>query len=210
MKITKSCVLLFLVIFFIGSNAYSQSLPLSVKVKAGVNVSNTNLKDYDTDNKWGYQIGADVKLDLPFTGLFVQSGLAFTTKGYKYDQPAREITCNANYLQLPILLGYGFNVVNILKINAHVGPYFATGIGGKTKEKIYAQDSGNEIYNDKYNTFSKDGFKKFDTGLIGMLSADIAKFSVSVGYEMGLKNFSQTDVKTKNRNAFATVGYRIF
>jgi len=223
MKTTGKILLLLAAVLFVGSNAYAQSLPISLGVKAGVNLSNVNIDvddpedPDDTDARVGFQVGVDAKFDLPLTGLFLQSGLALTTKGFKADgnlsdSESFEVKANAMYLQLPIMAGYKVDAPG-MGINFMVGPYFAYGIGGKTKttytDTEFPEDNGSS----KEDTFDKDnGYKKFDMGLTGAVGVEISKFYVNLGYELGLSNIANkdSDDKVKNRNAFLTVGYKIF
>ena len=206
-------------VFLVTSSAYAQ-LPLSVGVKAGANLSNVSLSNNDDDGdfkaKLGFKVGVDAKMKLPISGLFVQSGLEFTTKGYKfeekYDDAKYEVNSNAMYLQLPVMAGYSIDAAG-LGINFMVGPYFAYGIGGKTKYKERDYDFPEYNFDSKENTFGKDAYKKFDMGLTGAVGVEVSKFYVNLGYELGLSNIAHTDdsdVKAKNRNAFLTVGYKIF
>ncbi|MDH6354813.1 hypothetical protein M2132_001144 [Dysgonomonas sp. PH5-45] len=205
-KFLKPLVVAFALLVSVGASA---QLPLSFGINAGMNLSNVGGDIDDTDAKVGFQVGVTADLALPMN-FFLQSGLSFTTKGYKGNgfvlkdgvASDADITSNAMYLQLPIRAGYKLVSLPGLNLNVNAGPYFAHGIGGKTKYESRIGDVKND-------TFSKYELKRFDVGLGFGVGAEITKFTVNLGYEFGLINISKVDVyDIKNRNAFLTVGYK--
>lgn len=88
-----------------------------------------------------------------------QSGLMFTSKGYKVKVQGEKITCRPIYLDIPILAAYKFNISDNTKFVINAGPYLAIGLGGKSKEHW---DGG-----DDYKIFDKKGedWKRFDLGI---------------------------------------------
>ncbi|NDW19725.1 PorT family protein [Dysgonomonas sp. 216] len=227
MKKTVRVLVLLVAATFISANAFAQ-LPISLGVKAGANLSNVSYDDetdFDTKAKAGFQVGLDVKANIPLTGIFIQSGLALTTKGYKIDESEydeyEDVTykfeqkSNAMFLQVPIMAGYNISVPGI-GVNLAAGPYFAYGIGGKTKVKYVDPIDPEYSFNQKESTFDEDkgGIKKFDMGLTGAVGVEISKFYVNLGYEFGLTNLAgkewESGDKLKNRNAYLTIGYKIF
>ncbi len=89
---------LLLVIALLGMVSFVGAQNLSFNVKGGLNLSNV-YGDNLSDNKMkpGYHIGVGGEFELS-PNIFLQSGLLFTTKGYKY----KSEKTSANYLQLPI------------------------------------------------------------------------------------------------------------
>lgn len=117
------------------------------------------------------------------------SGLEFTNKGYKYDYDGFKETVHANYLQLPIHVGYKMNIAEGTKFVLHAGPYLAYGVGGS---KDY---------------FGDGGAKRFDAGLGLGVGLELNQFVVGVGDDFGLVNvFDQGH--SKNMNACLSVGYK--
>lgn len=188
-----------LVLLFTGSVAYAQILPLSLEVRAGSNLSNMSIKDIDTKAKAGFNGGLALQLSVPLTGLFVESGVFFTSKGAKLNETfmgvQNKTTINANYLQVPVLVGFKLSALPLLRIKFYAGPYFAQGIGGKT---------GN------LDTFRGDGLQRFDSGITAGAGAELFKFTLNLGVEYGWTNVSHTDVRMRNQNSFITLGYKIF
>ena len=199
-KIIKiSLATLFLLLTTVTVNA--QLLPVSLGLKGGVNFSRAN--GDITKNKSGFNAGLTLDLNLP-AGWAIMSGLEITTKGTKFKES--DVSVNAMYLQLPIHLGYKFGVPGA-KFHFDFGPYFAQGIGGKTK---------NSYLGEKVNTF--DYYDKFDWGLgLGVGVTFLGKIQIRMGYDLGLKNIAGkfkeedgVDAKFKNRNAYVSAGLMFF
>lgn len=229
MNILKKTILVVIILFSVA-NAHSQESKFSIGAKAGINLSNVDMDHVDTDSKIGYQFGIVAEYDLQ-KNFFLRSGLDVTSKGLKLDIEGAEdfngdglmdyikvkSTWNAVYLQLPLMLGYNVDITNNFKINFAVGAYLGYGIGGKVSSKISGSlgaPSGPGVpfaTKSKENTFSDDFLKRFDTGLLGSIGAECKSFTLSLGYEYGLSNITTTGGPSiYNRNAFVTVGYKLY
>lgn len=176
----------------------AQEKPITLGVKAGVNLSTFGGDMKDTKSTFKYQAGitADIKLTQNF---YVLTGLEFQTKGAKY-QPKSEadVKYDPMYLQLPAHLGYKIQLLPGIKFVANVGPYVAYGIGGKAK------GGGNSE-----KIFGDNKFNRLDYGVSGGIGFEFGKICVNGGYDFGLKDVS--DMKSfdiKNRNAYLTLGYK--
>lgn len=206
------------VALLIGVVANAQEKPLTFGVKAGVNLSNFSGRGAeDTDAKVGFNVGVTVEYALA-PDVFLLSGLEFTTKGaklsYMEDVGNAEVgmksTMNAMYLQLPIHMGYKFDISESIKLNMHAGPYLAYGIGGKIKyEGSGLMREIREPIETDGDFFGESKFKRFDFGLGLGVGAEFGKIGVGLGYDLGLINISKdNDAKVRNMNAYLTVGYK--
>lgn len=172
----------------------AQLLPVSMGIKGGANFSNVNTDGYKS--KTGFNAGITVDLNLP-ANLAIMSGLEINTKGAKVKDT--DYSMNAMYLQLPVHLGYKFGIPG-LRFHFSLGPYFAQGIGGKTK-----------FDGEKFDTFSDTALKKFDWGLgAGVGVTFLGMIQARVGYDHGLANIGRGDVKVRNRNAYISAGFLFF
>ncbi len=202
-------------------------------VRAGVNLSNAAMNDdakqgSDTKMKAGFNVG--VIADIPvMQSLYVQPGLYFSTKGVKteYEEPDypeynSETSVNAMYLEIPINVSWRHNLTDALQLQVYTGPYFAFGVGGKTKTTM-----GDEEV--KTNTFGYDadtenaedegyGLGRFDCGWGIGAGIAIQKFYVGIQYQFGFVNTltgdnwkadegDEWDPSAKNRNLSISVGY---
>ncbi|MDU1891094.1 MAG: porin family protein [Dysgonomonas sp.] len=177
----------------------SVSAQISFGVKAGVNLSNYGGDVDDNKAKAGFNAGVTAEIGLPLTNLYVLSGLEYTTKGAKYDGNNYSYNSNANFLQLPVHVGYRVSALETLGVSFHAGPYFAYGIGGKTGK--------GEAKND---TFDDGMLKKFDFGLGAGVGLELGKIGVGLGYDFGLANLydGEGNDKVRTMNAYLSVGYK--
>ncbi len=157
-------------------------------VTAGLNVSHP--KDYR--NHVGFNVG--VKGEYTFSDkqdcLYLESALLLTSKGWKTDVYADESenagtadwTCDAYYLELPLMVGYKSGITDRVRISASAGSYVACGLFGKSKVKdIPAAD-------DIDNIFSDGMYKRFDYGVKLYVGVDYSNWQLGVSYGLSLQN----------------------
>jgi len=202
----------------VGMSVNAQDKPLTFGVKAGMNLSNFSGNGADgMDAKVGFNVG--LTLDYALTqDVYLMTGLEFSMKGGKDKGSISyggvsftgEEKDNPMYLQIPIHVGYKFNVTEYTKLVLHVGPYLAYGVGGKSKIKGVATVEGETGSIDTdYDFFSDATAKRFDMGLGLGVGAEFGKFGIGLGYDLGLLNISQNkNFKVRNMNAYLTVGYK--
>ena len=182
------------------------SAQVSLGIKGGVNMSNLVYDDEvdDKNPKIGFNIGLAADIDFaPNVGL--QTGLFFSTKGFKYESGSLEYTENLNYLQLPVHLAYKVDVTPGTRVVLHAGPYAAYGVGGsRDRDGNLVDISVDNIFGD--GTYQ---YKPFDAGLGLGVGAEFGAFLVDLGWDMGLVNISNRDNgNVKNQNAYLSVGYK--
>lgn len=195
MKKLLKILLTAFVLLIATTSIKAQELPVSIGIKGGVNFSNISTDGFKS--KTGFNAGITVDLNLP-SGVALMSGLEINTKGAKIEDT--DFSRDAIYLQLPIHVGYRVSLPGI-RFHFNFGPYFAQGIGGKTKG----------LDGVKYDTFGDNGLKKFDWGLgLGVGTTFLGRIQVRIGYDHGLANIGRNDVKVRNRNAYASVGFLFF
>lgn len=211
-----------------GANAQG----VNFGVRAGMNVATAggDFKDERKDiadykSRVGFHVGviADVELSEKF---YLQPGLYFTTKGLKTEDKegmGLGLKCNLNYLELPILASYRFNLSDNVQWQINAGPYFAVGVGGKVKGTEF---DGSDKFEYKYDAFGvadedsdeeKGGLKRFDAGLSFGTGITYNKIYFGIKYDLGLANIADKKVwvseetgksqKIRNRNFAISVGY---
>lgn len=200
----------FLMLAVIGMCCTAKAQESSWGVRIGMNVSTCSEKvdegpEPDYKSTIGFRLGiiGDLGLSEKF---YIQPGLYFTSLGAKQEFYDKDATVNLNYFQLPVLASYRILLKNDMKIHLNAGPYIAYGISGKQK-----------FAGEKINAFGTDddegGLRRFDTGLSFGAGIEIHKTYFGLGYDLGLANilddevWETSEVKTRNRNFFITVGY---
>lgn len=233
---------LFLVgLLFCVIGVYSQNPSkgaFSIGVTAGAGLANMRLEKKIIDKDPIANIQAGLVVDYAIIdNLFLESGLAFQRKGYQKETETEynsslgsvstsiDQTINLFYLQLPVLFNYRFNIGEKVGLIPQVGPYFALGIGGKTKIETEVENepiNGYETIDfnvEKRNSFSEER-SRFDLGVrfAGCVAIGY-NMKVSVGYDLGLVDWIKKEYKaydtvyqvennrSKNGSLFATFTY---
>ena len=201
----------------------------------GMNISNFRHPDaaFDglTDPKAGFNLGVRGEYMLPSCyGVFVNLGVNYTMKGAKMDVAASlpdDYSCTVKfrpcYIEIPLHVGYRFNVLDNLGVFADFGPYFAIGVNGK--EKFEFDGDAVEDYSKKFFRNSKmilGEIQRYDFGLGFRVGAEYANHhSLNFSFDWGLTDmyrdsyrrefFKENGIelgKLKNFNAGITYGYR--
>ena len=201
----------------------------------GMNISNFRHPDaaFDglTDPKAGFNLGVRGEYMLPSCyGVFVNLGVNYTMKGAKMDVAASlpdDYSCTVKfrpcYIEIPLHVGYRFNVLDNLGIFADFGPYFAIGVNGK--EKTEFDGDAVEDYSKKFFRNSKmilGEIQRYDFGLGFRVGAEYANHhSLNFSFDWGLTDMYRDSYrreffkengfelgKLKNFNAGITYGYR--
>ena len=86
---------------------------------------------------WQTGLNVGVVAGIPLTDtapLYLETGLSYIEKGGKKDLVSgKKMTYDLNYLQIPAVLKYKYDVDDHLSIQPQFGGYFAVGVGGKIK-----------------------------------------------------------------------------
>lgn len=188
------------------------SAQMRLGVKGGVNASNFYGSELNDNNaKIGFNIGLSADYDFAYN-MGIQTGLFYTTKGFKFKQSISEFTSNLVYLQIPVHLAYKIDVTPGTRVFLHGGPYLAYGVGGSNSFKL----GRDEISPSK--VFGDNGLKSFDAGLGIGAGIELGQLFFDLGWDAGLldivksdsfvKNFISKDVSLKNQSAYLSVGFK--
>ncbi len=228
--IYKTLIVVSLFLFSVSVNAQLGDKYVA-EFRGGINFSEMDIAGANMykQSKVGFHISSafGVRLIGP---LYAQTGLGLTKKGLKQHDKSiqrqdatgiitkRDIrtTIDANYIQLPLMLGLEFPIKKDWIVNIYGGGYAAYGFKGKwTVEGTETRDpdSSDPVVYDRseaeVDTFDYGRLKKFDYGLIGSVGLVVDIFSFNLGYEYGLYNVSDNASRElKNRNATFSVGIR--
>ncbi len=188
--------------------------------KVGMNMSNFT-GDMETDMRVGFNVG--VGAEYQFTDLWsLHSGLMFSQKGAKAEVSEEGITAttkfNPMYLQIPVMAGVRFNVMDNQNVVVKFGPYIGVGIAGKCKVDISGDLGGysaEEIFDylgveNDVSLYGDDGLgmKRFDFGLGVGVAYEFDKFFVGLDGEFGLVKLADGDGAPRNINFSIGVGYK--
>ena len=181
----------------------------------GVNV--TKLQNTDYKAKGGAMMGARIDYMLPKAhGTYVTAGLDWTMKGGKMTVKddliieGEGISFDGthkyalHYFELPIRVGFRYNIIEELGVYGEVGPYFAIGIGGKHKCSI--GDGAEKNAAEDYDTFKafknrtnldKPTFQRWDSGIGFRIGAEYNQhYNLMLGCDWGLADIYRTKLRT--------------
>lgn len=132
--------------------------------------------------------------------LYVETGLYYTEKGGKGKDSGQKFTYNLDYLEVPLVLKYKYNVDNHFSVQPYLGAYVACGVGGKIKD--FGEREAYSSFSDSYNSF-----QRFDGGLKMGVGAQYDMFYVELNYDLGLSNIGHDDFdETKNSAVMLNFG----
>ena len=210
----------------------------------GMNISKLQNNRIEDKAKAGAMLGARADYVLPKAhGVYLTAGIDWTMKGGKgtlffSDGPdAVEGTFKyaLHYIEVPVRVGFRYNLSEEIGLYAEVGPYFAVGVGGRHKCSIDADGANARADEDawSYNAFKNYDYdpinnpdrltyQRWDAGIGFRIGAEYnQRYNVMIGADWGLADiyrgslrdavFDQTGValpKVHNFNFSISVGYR--
>lgn len=108
------------------------------------------------------------------------------------------MTYDLNYLQIPAVLKYKYDVDDHFSIQPQFGGYFAVGVGGKIK---------NFAEREAQSSFRSDNFRRLDGGLRIGCGIGYDMFYADLTYDIGLVNICHdTFDKARNRAVLLSFG----
>ncbi|MCP9291258.1 porin family protein [Gracilimonas sediminicola] len=178
------------VFFVLGSVAQAQVLP-KFGVKAGANYSTFNNTD-NVEYKAGFVGGIYSSIKVPASPLTIQPEVLYAQYGAGIENS--DAWFRVNYLQIPVLLKFGFNTPGV-QPNVFFGPYMGINLNS-------------EVKNESGSINLDDQAEGTDFGIAVGAGLDISKFNIGLRYTVGLKDVANDNFNDEAKNgAFAlTVG----
>ena len=186
--------LLFLAIALaISVSAFSQT-QFKFGVTGGMNLSKETTKFVSLGSKVGWNAGFIGEVTFA-SNIYGNVSALYSNKGFK--EIEGDGTANTNYIEIPIHLGYKYNVSDKFSVLGEGGPYAGFLISAKYKE-------------DGHEYKGTEDSKKLDVGIGLRAGVEInRRFRLMVGYDWGLANtIDDEEQKTYNRNF--SVGMVVF
>ena len=224
----KKIFTLILALVAVASSAmaleYEPESGLTYQAQFGMNISNFRGTAIGTDPKPGFNLGVRAEYMLPgCAGVYLNAGALYGMKGAQVDAIGATLKARACYAEIPIHVGFRYNVIEDLGLYADFGPYFAIGTNGKSLMD-FDDDAMDDI---KTRFFRKDDgdfgdIQRFDFGLGFRVGAEyINHHSLTVGMDWGITDMYTGDYRKafkiqtgvaldpmKNFNASISYAYR--
>ena len=129
----------------------------------------------------------------------------------------RSIDVKRHDLRLPINFGYAVPITDELSFTPKFGAWFAWGVSGRSHIKA-TDEKGNEYkvsysaydsfdYTFDKETYSIDGFKRFDVGVSVGIDFYYANLAVRAKCDIGLKNLNSSLENPQSRCYSIMLGY---
>jgi hypothetical protein len=178
--------ILLIVLFGVVCNySYAQ---IAWGVRAGLCYSTITGGGESISGKPSLEIGPTAYYSLK-ENVYLNSGLMFSLKNFK----AVEESLTGYYLDIPVFLGYAFNVGQ-LDLYAQAGPYIGLKLGESYKWEGESEDA--------------DFLSGFNFGLGTAVGVNLNKFKVELGYQHGLSNIVKgAETTVTMGSAFVGVSY---
>lgn len=175
---------------FISTSASAQILP-KFGVKAGANFSTFNNED-DIEYKPGLTAGVFADFALPALPISIQPEILYSQYGAA--DKDTDIKMNINYLQIPVLVKFGFPMP-AASPNVYFGPYYS--------HKLNA-----DVKNDDGSINLDELIEDSDFGVVVGAGVSVTKLYVDLRYTAGLTEIfdSALDSDVKNGAFALTVG----
>jgi hypothetical protein len=166
--------------------------------RIGMNISTiTGDGTSDFKSKAGLTLGGVLGLRISdATPLFLESGLYFTQYGANAKDGLDDKSyININYLEIPVLIKYGFQVTDEISVLPYLGPTIALGITAKGK---YPDTTGG------YSTetgFKDNNLNRANVGIKVGCGAEYNMLYLELAYQLGVANISKADDLTAHGHA---------
>lgn len=194
--------------------AFGAKAQVSFAPEVGLNLFNQTQKlgsaELSPDSKVGFKAGGVVNIPV-VAGFYVQPGVFYSTKGFKYSSDLlgikTESSTNLGYIEVPVNALYRFDLGNAGGIFVSAGPYAAFAVNGKTKTTVASIETKTDV------EFGSDAgeTKRFDYGLNAGLGYETPwGVYVRAQYGLGLANLSNVDNGTvKNKGFQFSLGFTL-
>ena len=168
-------------------------------IRLGPSISSVSSDDAfldDSSSQTGLNITAVAGFALSDnTPIYLETGLIYAEKGGKTRSGREKITFSLNYLEVPLVVKYCYNIDSDFSIQPFAGGYLACGVGGRIKDYGARKT---------YSSFGKDTpeyprFDRFDGGLRLGCGVGYDVFYADLCVDLGLANISN-DIFDKTQN----------
>ncbi len=206
----KSLLLTVASVFGIVASAQN----LSIEPTIGIGFSGYNIENTLDINGVGFRVGAIGEISIPqVQGLYANTGLLLSLEGAKMDMFGATASWNPYFLDIPIHVGYSYNIIDKLSVFAEFGPYVGVGLFGNIK----ATDGGlgdwdEEIEVEKTPIFDEDysTMKRMQFGLgikVGLVA--LGHYKLSFGWDWNLLNAATeySGETIKHNNGYLAISY---
>ena len=189
-------------------NSWIEAGEMYYGVRIGPSFSKVNSDDPDLDGgNWQTGLSVGLLMGIPLTDdmpLFIETGVWYNEKGGKKKVTSisgdkKKMTYDLNYIEVPIVLKYAFDIDGHFSVQPFFGGYLSCGVGGKIK---------NYANREAFSSFSDDAFQRFDGGLRFGCGVGYDMFYADLGFDIGLSNICH-DMFDTSRNRSISLNFGV-
>ena len=185
----KIISLLAVVVCCLAMATPAQAQLLKFGVKGGLNMTELDLKGYDSDNTAGFFIGPMVEATIPLVGLGVDGALLYSQTGMSFKEDGKDETLKSHSIEIPINLKYSIGLGKLASVYAAAGPQFAFAL---------SQDK----WKDDLTNYTSKPFKKSQLSLnLGVGVKLLGHLQAGATYNIPLGDTAEYDVPTDVNDA---------
>lgn len=191
----------------LGMTAQAQGVKFGVL--AGMNTNTAQFRG----TKIGFDFGVKSEIGIPSVskGLYLGTALQLSLlkEGEAADYYSSKTENKPYFLNLPVHIGYKFNVGDNMNLFVNAGPYIGIGLWGNQKQRLSnAEDKKVEMSSG--DVFKNEITKRFDWGAGFNAGIEFARhYQLSAGYDWGFENLkgSKSILDNKHRIFKITASY---
>lgn len=174
-------------------------------LRLGADFATLNSDDRFLDSgsaKTGFNVGAVAGFQVAYRSpVYFETGLSYVEKGGKVQYEGQKYTYNLDYLEVPLVMKYVYNVDRAFSIQPFIGGYLSLGVAGKIKNSDDRSRHPESSFDDK-------NFQRFDGGIKVGCGVQYDFLYGELGYDFGLSNISRDSYDTCHTGTFyATIGF---
>lgn len=174
-------------------------------LRLGADFATLNSDDRFLDSgsaKTGFNVGAVAGFQVAYRSpVYFETGLSYVEKGGKVQYEGQKYTYNLDYLEVPLVMKYVYNVDRAFSIQPFIGGYLSLGVAGKIK-------NSDDRSRHPESSFDEKNFQRFDGGIKVGCGVQYDFLYGELGYDFGLSNISRDSYDTCHTGTFyATIGF---
>ena len=169
-------------------------MPYIFGVRGGLNFATGGISLDEDKAGMIMAFNAGLNMDIRLSdNIYLNTGLLYSSKGYKFEGEFIEEEANPQYIDIPIQISYRIPIGFVAQLQLNAGVYGALCVSGTVKDNTF-----NHYYDESF----KNAFNGFDYGTqigIGMIYSH--HYFLGINYQLGLNSTYQ------NRNLSISLGY---
>lgn len=171
-----------------GATANAQT---DIILRGGFATNNFVGSDYKhSDMNPGYNIGLEFNNYIN-KGLYWNTGILFGSRGFKYENRIKDIKFRAHNFQIPITIGYKYDMGSGFALDGRIGGFFSVDMAGKL---------------DDIKISDYDDYHRCDGGLLIGVGVWYQNINLDLAYQRGFGKLFEGD-KGSASNFLIRLGY---